>query len=194
MDDIKTAQTWGPWSALIVLAGCIAVAVWAFKNVAVQDGEKARQLRMYTNAKPALEVIEVDMSDARIMGAAPSPYRRGSYPKSTWTALEAGDWFLLNGNQSLSSCYFVLEPFARANGMLLYYWPLENISVGISAWKGKTKKVSVRIPRFNGRPDGLEQCIGYSYDAKTKMLLVGSRKVAFIDEYQPDWADVPSEM
>lgn len=98
-------------------------------------------------------------------------------------ALTTSEWVLLNGPSGSQACPVVLEDFGRANS------PHDAISVAgiellFSSYSGGNLPLLVRIPRYEEKPRGIENCVGFRYDRETTMIYIGTKKVAFLESQQ----------
>lgn len=115
----------------------------------------------------------------------------GRYPRDEyrWAVLATNEWVFVNGRVFEKTCPF-LKNFAKANAPEKEMSP-EQLDVLSFALKGKTVTVHARVPRFTAIPAGLEECAGYSYDAKAGFLRFGDKAVALLAGDQPDWMRRP---
>lgn len=61
------------------------------------------------------------------------------------------------------------------------------MDIALSALEGKHVNVGVYVPRWTKSPR-LGKCLGYRFDAEQGLLMVGSRRVAFMAPEQPGMA------
>lgn len=132
------------------------------------------------------EVVQVNMTGVRLLGAVDSTGGRSPSIYRVWTALQAQDWLLLNGGQDNKLCRHVLGEFAKRN-KLEEGSPIgpEALDVALTAMEGKVVPIGVYVPRFSAKPNGLEQCLGFAYEDSSRTLSVAGRTVALLADEQP---------
>lgn len=103
--------------------------------------------------------------------------------ESSWVSAESGEWLLVNGDRPYDFCPSALRTFTTANDLSAP--SLVELRLIESGYRDKPLELHVVVPRFKVAPDGLQDCIGFSHDPATGMLMVGSKKVAYLLEQQP---------
>lgn len=168
----------------VIAFGAFAALGMYCDNVNEQNDAKAREIY-----KVSPEFVTVH----NLRGASEFQTQSGGkYPTTTsyWTMADSDNWILLNGPRGTNLCGAVLYDFGRVNA------PNEPMSLAevtlLSAgFSGRSVELQVRVPRFKNRPDNLDRCVGFGYDAATGELTVGDKHVAYLEREQPRLAQAP---
>lgn len=169
-----------PVRFLLALAAITAFAVWG--TYAEDQNEKQRdQLNMQYKVAPEF----IKTRDFQV----PTEYQSVTSGKfatayTYWVTAETEGWILLNGPRGTDLCPKVLGTFGYVNAHD-EVMSAAGLSMLAAGFRNKPLELQVYVPRFKTAPAGLGECPGFSYDAATGMLMVGSKRIAYLAEAQP---------
>lgn len=164
----------------------------AFKGTpAKAEAGQAAASKDNTPVSVKLETKEIEeyLGDAEVVGVWQDGYLTNGTYRTDFTALRTTNWVLLNGGAGASTCDALLPAYQQLPGEAGFYWHASKVALAISGWDSFAIKTRVHIPRFDRKPQGLSQCLGYRWDAKTKSIFMGTRMVAFLADVQPGWSE-----
>ena len=175
-EHLKYILAGGALSALVVV-GLIATT-----NNRAYDAKYVAHLR---DVEAASEPLSTTLAEGPAYREYLTYLTSGKFPNSVryWTVLETKNWVFLNPRFGHETCP-VLGLFMRKDegGSL----PTEQqLALVAMAFRGKAVDVQGYVPRFTQRPKGLEDCLGYGYDAKQGVLTLGGKPVALLANKQP---------
>ena len=101
-----------------------------------------------------------------------------TYTIDYWVHFTTKDWVILNGTHGARSCPGLFDDFVETNQLRSGMAP-ERLDALLLSEEGKDADVDVKVPRFSQAPD-LSRCVGYTYDAESMTLKLGSHSVAFL--------------
>lgn len=176
----------------LICLGLAALGIW---GEAARLSNEQRHVAQDVHLKEQVveaTAIQVDMTDAKLLGGVGMTTGKYPTPYRFWTGIEAKGWMLLNGDTGAATCREALEYFAKANKPYAEF-NASALDLLLSSLNGKTVTIAAFVPTYTQAPAGLENCLGYSFDAETGRLKVGSRFVAIMSGYQPGFMALPSE-
>ena len=154
------------------------------------DARKVNALRAASApaaVRTPMTLLDVDMTDAKVLGTLESTSGPDPRSRRVWTAVQTHEWLFLNSDIVGRTCPDLLGVFARANVSEGPGFTPETLELLVSSLEGKLANIGAFVPRYANAPD-LAKCPGFAYDVQTHMLRVGARRVALLAKQQPGLA------